>query len=226
MGMITIILLPILGAMLLAWGLSQVYMDLRTAKQRKVVDRLSEASTSSGRKEKEVRDSLLRKRAGDAHRSFLDSVMSRMRVVRKLQCVLDQADVDWAAPRMLINLAALALAVAAVMITLQFGGVSVAAAVVGTLGLPLLWLLHRRKKRIRIFVEQLPDAFDLMGQALRAGHALAGSIQLISQQMPSPIAKEFARVFHEQNLGIKIEEALLAREQPEGEPAGERNKRP
>src|SRR5690606_32625772 len=51
--------------------------------------------------------------------------------------------------------------------------------------------------------------FELMGQALRAGHSLASAIQLVSQQMPDPIGGEFARVFQEQNLGIKVEEALL-----------------
>jgi len=49
-----------------------------------------------------------------------------------------------------------------------------------------------------------------MGQALRAGHSLSGAIQLIYEQMPPPIATEFAQVYHEQNLGVKIEEALLA----------------
>ncbi len=209
MGAITMMLLPLLGAVLLAWGLFQVYMDLRTAKQRRVVDRLSEESSSAGRRDKEVKESLLRKRAGDAHGGFLDSIMNRMQVVKKLQAVLDQADVDWSASRMLINLSAITLAVAAVMITLQFGAVSIVGSVAATLCMPLLWLLRKRKKRIRVFVEQLPDAFDLMGQALRAGHALAGAIQLISQQMPNPIAKEFARVFHEQNLGLKVEDAML-----------------
>ncbi len=209
MGAITMMLLPLLGAVLLAWGLFQVYMDLRTAKQRRVVDRLSEESSSAGRRDKEVKESLLRKRAGDAHGGFLDSIMNRMQLVKKLQAVLDQADVDWSASRMLINLSAITLAVAAVMITLQFGAVSIVGSVAATLCMPLLWLLRKRKKRIRVFVEQLPDAFDLMGQALRAGHALAGAIQLISQQMPNPIAKEFARVFHEQNLGLKVEDAML-----------------
>lgn len=209
MGAITMMLLPLLGAVLLAWGLFQVYMDLRTAKQRRVVDRLSEESSSAGRRDKEVKESLLRKRAGDAHGGFLDSIMNRMQVVKKLQAVLDQADVDWSASRMLINLSAITLAVAAVMITLQFGAVSIVGSVAATFCMPLLWLLRKRKKRIRVFVEQLPDAFDLMGQALRAGHALAGAIQLISQQMPNPIAKEFARVFHEQNLGLKVEDAML-----------------
>jgi len=54
----------------------------------------------------------------------------------------------------------------------------------------------------------LPDVFEMMGQALRAGHSLAGAIQLIYEQMPAPIATEFAQVYHEQNLGVKVEEAL------------------
>jgi len=55
---------------------------------------------------------------------------------------------------------------------------------------------------------QLPDVFEMMGQALRAGHSLAGAIQLIYEQMPPPIATEFAQVYHEQNLGVKVEDAL------------------
>jgi tight adherence protein B len=55
---------------------------------------------------------------------------------------------------------------------------------------------------------QLPDVFDMMGQALRAGHSLAGAVQLVYEQMPPPIAREFAQVYHEQNQGIKIEDAL------------------
>jgi tight adherence protein B len=75
--------------------------------------------------------------------------------------------------------------------------------------LPVLYLLRRRKRRIRKLMEQLPDVFDLMGQALKAGHSLAGAIQLVSEQLPDPVAGEFAQVFHEQNLGLKIEDALL-----------------
>jgi tight adherence protein B len=50
----------------------------------------------------------------------------------------------------------------------------------------------------------------MMSQALRAGHSLASAIHLIHEQMPEPISTEFGRVFHEQNLGLKIDDALLA----------------
>ena len=55
---------------------------------------------------------------------------------------------------------------------------------------------------------QLPDVFDMMGQALRAGQSLPGAVQVVYEQMPPPISTEFAHVYHEQNLGIRIEDAL------------------
>ena len=193
--------------MLLAWGLFQVIMDLRIAKQRKVTDRLTESRAKS--REKQVKESLLRKRASEMQEGMLDGVVSRLQVVSKLQRILDQADVDWSASRLLVNLTALALLVGATLLFIQVSPVSALAAAVAVVALPLLYLVRKRKKRIKVLVEQLPDVFDLMGQALRAGHALAGAVQLISEQLPDPIAKEFARVFHEQNLGLKVEEALL-----------------
>src|SRR5262249_29513299 len=39
--------------------------------------------------------------------------------------------------------------------------------------LPLLWLMLRRKKRLKAFARQLPDALELIARALRAGHSLA-----------------------------------------------------
>ena len=74
--------------------------------------------------------------------------------------------------------------------------------------LPLVTLSFRRKRRMAKLATQLPDVFEMMSQALRAGHSLAGAIQLVYEQMPPPIATEFAQVYHEQNLGIKIEDAL------------------
>ncbi|NOY42016.1 MAG: type II secretion system F family protein [Planctomycetes bacterium] len=74
--------------------------------------------------------------------------------------------------------------------------------------LPLLWLLHRRKRRFKRFAAQLSDALELIARALRAGHSLAAGFHLVCQESSDPIAKEFGQVFEEQNLGIPFEEAL------------------
>jgi tight adherence protein B len=74
--------------------------------------------------------------------------------------------------------------------------------------MPFFWLGMRRKSRIKRFMAQMPDAMDLVGRALRAGHGLASGLNVVADEMPPPIAHEFGRVFEEQNLGIPIEDAL------------------
>lgn len=74
--------------------------------------------------------------------------------------------------------------------------------------LPLFWLMFRRKRRMKKFAAQLPDALELVARALRAGHSLAAGFRLVSSEASDPIASEFGTVFEEQNLGIPFEEAL------------------
>jgi tight adherence protein B len=73
---------------------------------------------------------------------------------------------------------------------------------------PFAWLLHKRASRLKKFASQLPESLELVGRALRAGHSLAAGMHVVAEEMPSPIADEFNRVYEEQNLGIAIEEAL------------------
>ena len=68
--------------------------------------------------------------------------------------------------------------------------------------------MFRRKRRLKAFAMQLPDALELIARALRAGHSLAAGFNLVAEEMTAPIGKEFGRVFEEQNLGIPMDEAL------------------
>src|SRR5207245_5500403 len=73
---------------------------------------------------------------------------------------------------------------------------------------PWAWLLNKRRLRLKAFSRQLSDALELVARALRAGHSLAAGMHVVAEEMPSPIADEFNRVYEEQNLGIAIEEAM------------------
>jgi len=202
------LIMPVAGATLLAFGIFQIVTDLRSGRQRKIVDRLNESRVA--KREAEVKESLLRRGVGDFKEgNVLEGILSRLQMVTNFQTVLDQADLPWRASRVLMNIFGGAAGMAVVLAVLQVKPLTILVVSGGAIALPLLWLLHKRKKRIRKLVEQLPDVFELMGQALRAGHSLASAIQLVSQQMQDPIAGEFALVFHEQNLGISIEDALL-----------------
>jgi tight adherence protein B len=85
-------------------------------------------------------------------------------------------------------------------------GVPIAGMILGAM--PLGWLMMRRRKRLKVFATQLPDALELISRALRAGHSLGSGLNLVGEEMPAPIGTEFNRVFEEQNLGIPLDEAL------------------
>jgi tight adherence protein B len=74
--------------------------------------------------------------------------------------------------------------------------------------IPWMWLWNKRRKRLKKFASQLPDALELVARALRAGHSLAAGMHVVAEEMPSPVCDEFGRVYEEQNLGIPIEEAM------------------
>jgi len=74
--------------------------------------------------------------------------------------------------------------------------------------LPLGWVVLKRRRRLKMFTEQLPEALDMTSCALRAGHSLAAGFQMVSAEIPDPLGTEFGRVHEEQNLGIGLEHSL------------------
>ncbi|MGR4867576.1 type II secretion system F family protein [Variovorax sp. LARHSF232] len=74
--------------------------------------------------------------------------------------------------------------------------------------LPLIYLRVLRQKRLQRFEQQLPEALDLIGRALRAGHSFGTGIQMVSEEMSEPIAGEFRLVSEEVNFGVALQQAL------------------
>ncbi|MEZ6056071.1 MAG: type II secretion system F family protein [Planctomycetaceae bacterium] len=75
-------------------------------------------------------------------------------------------------------------------------------------GLPLMFLLFKRGRRFKKFAKQLPDALELIARALRSGHSLASGINVVVDEMPEPISKEFGMSYEEQNLGVPLDQSL------------------
>ena len=75
---------------------------------------------------------------------------------------------------------------------------------------PYIYIWFKRGRRLKKFGSQLPQALDLMAQALRAGQSLPSGIQLVGEQTPAPLGPEFHMAYHEQNLGATIIESLDA----------------
>jgi tight adherence protein B len=58
------------------------------------------------------------------------------------------------------------------------------------------------------FAEQLPENLDVLASALRAGHSLAGAMEVVANEAPEPSSGEFTRVVTDEQLGIPLDEAL------------------
>jgi tight adherence protein B len=82
--------------------------------------------------------------------------------------------------------------------------VGIAAAV-----MPMAYVAFMRSRRLRKFEEHFPEALDLLGRAVRAGHAFTTGLEMISKECPEPLAGEFRTAFEEQNFGLPLRDALL-----------------
>ncbi len=89
---------------------------------------------------------------------------------------------------------------------------------VGIFG-PRLYIGIRKNARLKKFDEQLGDALNLMVNSLRAGYSTLQAMEVISREMPDPIAVEFGRVVLEIQLGVEFDRAManLLRRMPSGD---------
>jgi tight adherence protein B len=138
----------------------------------------------------------------------LEKQLRRVARLVLLDRLLLQAGVRWSVAQFL-GCTLLMLAIG--LLLPQMTGMPLVPAV-GTLalmgGLPLMLLMRTRRARLRKLEEQLPEAADFLGRALRAGHSFANVMQMVGEEMPEPIAGEFKFAYEEVNYGVPMNEAL------------------
>jgi tight adherence protein B len=123
--------------------------------------------------------------------------------------LLLQADVPWRAGTFL-SICLMIGAAAGAYGFFQFG---LLGALAGFLGvgyfLPNLFLILKKKHRLKRFEKQLPEALGLMGRSLKAGHSFPSSMQLVAEEMANPMGIEFFKTFKEFNYGLDLNDALM-----------------
>lgn len=75
--------------------------------------------------------------------------------------------------------------------------------------IPTVYVLRARTQHMQQFERQLPEALDLMGRALLAGHAFPTAIKMVADEMKDPVGGEFRILFDEMNYGVPQQTALL-----------------
>src|SRR5688500_604012 len=108
-----------------------------------------------------------------------------------------------------VLLACLAGAVLGLLVGQRWGplGALLLAAAGG--GLPLLLLRRAQRKRQASYEVQLPEALDMLVNALRSGYSLQAAMEFTGNEIPAPLGPEFGRFYDEQRLGMEVRMALL-----------------
>jgi tight adherence protein B len=139
---------------------------------------------------------------------MLNRFLLRLEIAPRLRNLLYQANLKWTAGG-LILMCLTCFLIPAYLIHLRTGSMPLSLLLGLLLGAgPFFFVLYKRKSRFGKFEQQLPEALDLMVSAMRAGHSLNSSIDLVAHEVTDPLGGEFRICFDEQNYGLELKTAM------------------
>jgi tight adherence protein B len=164
------------------------------AAQRRAGDRMADLTAN---RKRNVADSL----------KELDERENEKRKL-KLRDRIEQAGLDWDEKKFYLISAVLAVAVGGTIFILS--GHPIAAAlglVVGGAGLPRWMLTYLRNRRIKQFVEEFPNAIDIIVRGIKSGLPLGDCLRIIASEATDPLKSEFRAIVEAQTMGLSVGDA-------------------
>lgn len=201
MNLFLLAALTFIGVASLVGGVTMLF---RTKPTNKIEDRL-EVLTASGFPKEAVKEASILAQPLDENPGIVQSFLERF---ENINLLFEQADTSLTVVKLLAICAATAMVGVLMGAVLHIHPALLPLGGMATGSLPIFWLLFRRRKRLKAFGAQLPDALEMLARTLRAGQGLAFGFNMVATEMPPPIGKEFGRVFEEQNLGVSMDDSL------------------
>jgi tight adherence protein B len=203
-------LLPILSivifvvTMSLALSLLYFFIDAPLSRRR-MRTRLSAMQEITMRND-DVPDILRRELLSNV--PILNRILLAIPGIAKLRLFLEQGGVRTKVGTFVLTMIALPLFT--FIITFALGRPAYQCALAAGLvsAVPFAVVVVQRQRRFNKFEEQFPEAMDLLGRAVRAGHAFTTGFELIGNEIPDPVGEEFQIAFQQQNLGVPLRDAL------------------
>ncbi|HEV2512724.1 type II secretion system F family protein [Bosea sp. (in: a-proteobacteria)] len=78
---------------------------------------------------------------------------------------------------------------------------------VGLLGLPRWYLTHLGKKRMLRFINEFPNALDVVVRGIKSGLPLNDCLRIIANEAQEPVKSEFRLIVEAQTLGLSLSDA-------------------
>lgn len=202
MDPVTLIMIASFGAVVaLVYGVTNFIQSKRASQAESRLAAFTGNSSTTGSM---IADEIVR----DGMSSASGIAGKMLKRFQNLPQFFDQAESPLKLEQFLIVCAATSVAGALITLVARCPPAMMPIGVAGGFACPWIWLWWRRRSRFKKFEGQLSDALELMARALRSGHSLGSGLQVVANEMPNPIAKEFLKVSEEQNLGISTEQAL------------------
>ncbi len=205
MNPLLIAALAFFGVAAIVGGAALLWREKPVSKIEDRLDLLTGANTPAAAKEELARQASILAQPLDKGPGILERFAQRF---GNIGVLFEQADTNLTPVKLAMISAVVALLGVSigVLVRLHAALLPIVAVTMGLL--PTFWLLWRRRRRLKAFGSQLPDALEMISRTLRAGQSLAFGFNMVAEEMPQPISGEFGRVFEEQNLGIPMDESL------------------
>jgi tight adherence protein B len=197
-------ILAFLGVTALVGGAAMYLFQPQTSRLEDRLDILTGVASPTG-KENLLKDNNVLARPLDDAPNMLARWFAKF---GNFDLIFAQADTSLTVSRLTAISAIMGLAGGAVAFAMKSPLAVIPLATLAAGSLPMFWLFWRRKRRLKHFGAQLPDALEMMARALRAGQSLAFGFNAVASEMSAPVGKEFGRVFEEQNLGVAMDDSL------------------
>jgi len=86
--------------------------------------------------------------------------------------------------------------------------IALGVAIIGGLGFPRWFINFRRKGRMNKFMDELPNAVDVIIRGIKSGLPLGDCLRIISTEAAEPVRSEFKLMVETQQLGVPIADAV------------------
>ncbi|KQX54006.1 MULTISPECIES: type II secretion system F family protein [Ensifer] len=166
------------------------------AKMKAARDRVSELS----KRRKSVQDSLKELEKKQQERSAKTAPSMKVR--------LTQADLSISIGRFYLFSALFGFFAFLIVLMLGAGlAIAVGFGLVAGLGLPRWFIGYLVKRRCKKFLEEFPNALEVMVRSIKSGLPLNDALRLIAADGQEPVKTEFRRVVESQQVGLSVTEA-------------------
>jgi tight adherence protein B len=78
---------------------------------------------------------------------------------------------------------------------------------IGGLGMPRWFLDWRKKRRIGKFIEEFPNAIDIIVRGIKSGLPLGDCLRIIASEARDPLKSEFRAIVEAQAVGLSVSDA-------------------